>query len=106
MNRLAVRAALSAAAGLVLLTPAACTRGQGLRGTTSLAVKAALSDNHLKYKGDITCTGNNLPITCIGTTTDGKPIAATLAPGSDSGCVLVVTVGGQQIARESGGRCK
>ena len=84
-----------------------CSKGETLRGTTSLAVKAALKDNKVDYKGSITCTGNDLPITCTGTSTDGRPISGTLAnaSGSDS-CALVVTVGGKEIARETGAKCK
>jgi hypothetical protein len=105
MTQPAVRRAFLAVTGLIMVA-AACTRGQSLRGTTSLAVKAALAEHNIKYKGNISCTGNNLPINCTGTTVDGKPISGILAPGSGSGCVITVTVGGQQITRQTGGRCK
>jgi hypothetical protein len=91
---------------VIVMVTSGCTKGQGLRGTTSVAVKAALSDNHVKYKGDITCTGDSLPITCTSTSTDGRPISGTLSTSDGSGCVLVVAVGGQQIVREKGGKCK
>ena len=91
---------------VIVMVTSGCTKGQGLRGTTSVAVKAALSDKHVKYKGDITCTGDSLPINCTGISTDGRPISGTLSASDSSGCVLVVTVGGQQIVREKGGKCK
>jgi hypothetical protein len=82
-----------------------CSKGQSLRVTTSLAVKAALADNHVDYKGSVTCTGNSLPINCAGTTTTGQPIAGNLSTNSSNSCVLVVNVAAKQIARESA-KCK
>jgi hypothetical protein len=78
---------------------AACSSGAALRGPTSVAVKAALKDNNINYRGDVTCRGNQLPITCTSTATDGRPISATLSR-SGGDCVLVVTVGDTQISRD------
>ena len=93
-------------AAVIGLAFSGCSKGQSLRGTTSLAVKAALADNHVNYKGSITCTGSSLPINCTGTTTAGQPIAGNLSTNSSNSCVLAVNVGSKQIARETGAKCK
>jgi hypothetical protein len=100
-----VRSVLAVVA-IAVVAVSGCTKGQTLRGTSSVAVKAALADNHVNYQGSITCTGNDLPISCTGTSTDGRPIAGTLSTNSGSSCVLVVTVAGKEIAHDSGARCK
>jgi hypothetical protein len=94
-----------AVAAVIGLGLSGCSKGQSLRGTTSLAVKAALADNHVDYKGSITCTGSSLPINCTGTTTTGQPIAGNLSTNSGNSCVLAVNVAAKQIARESA-KCK
>lgn len=81
-----------------ILGVAACSSGAVSRGTTSLAVKSALKANGVNYKGDVTCVGSQLPITCTSTATDGRPISASLSK-SGGDCILVVTVGGAQISR-------
>ncbi|MBO0728891.1 MAG: hypothetical protein J2P57_06500 [Acidimicrobiaceae bacterium] len=89
-----VAALLSATAVAV----AACSSGSALRGPTSVAVKAALKANNINYRGDVTCRGSRLPISCTSTATDGRTIAATLSRAKGD-CVLVVTVGSTQISR-------
>lgn len=96
-----------AVVGLAVSGLSGCSKGQTLRVTTSLAVKAALKDNKVDYKGDITCTGSNLPINCSGTATDGRLISGVLANKAGSNaCSLVIKVADQQIASESGAKCK
>lgn len=85
----------SAFVGTIVL--ASCSSGAAIRGTTSLAVKSALKAHNVDYRGDVTCTGSQLPVTCTSTATDGRPIEATLSQ-SGGDCVLVVTVGGAQIS--------
>ena len=80
------------------------SKGQTLRGTASLAVKAALKDKKIDYKDPLTCTGDHLPISCTGITPDGRSIAGTLTSFGNN-CMVVVTVTNQQIARQSA-RCK
>jgi hypothetical protein len=69
-------------------------------------VKSALKSKNINYKGDVTCSGNSLPINCTSTTTDGRPIAAQLADSGNSHCALVITVAGQQIYKNSVAACK
>ena len=99
------RAVLVVTAVIGLALPG-CTKGQTLRGTTSVAVKGELADKHVDYKGSITCSGSDIPISCTGTTTDGRPIAATLASNSSNSCVLTVNVAGKEIVRQTGAKCK
>ena len=89
-----------AAVSLVLLMTG-CSKGATLRGTTSVAVKSALKSKNINYKGDVTCTGTAVPITCSSTATDGRPIAAQLADSGNSHCALVVKVAGQTIYQNS-----
>jgi hypothetical protein len=97
---------VAAVFALTLSGLSGCSKGQTLRGTTSLAVKAALKDNKVDYKGSITCAGNDLPINCTGTASDGSPIAGSLSNSSGNSCVLVVNVASKQIAKETGAKCK
>lgn len=90
--------ALSACVCVLALALGACTSGAAVRGTTAVAVKSSLKANNVDYRGDVTCRGSQLPITCTSTATDGRPIVATLTK-SDGDCVLAVTVGGSQISR-------
>src|ERR1700730_17727159 len=90
------RLALGAVVAVALMT-SGCSKGSTLRGTTSVAVKSALKSKNINYKGDVTCTGDSLPISCTSVTTDGRPIAAQLADSGNSHCALVVTVAGQPI---------
>ena len=90
--------ALPAFVCVLALALGACTSGAAVRGTTSVAVKSALKANNVDYRGDVTCRGTELPVTCTSTATDGRPIVATLTK-SDGDCVLAVTVGGSQISR-------
>jgi hypothetical protein len=81
------------------LAVAACgpsPAGPALRATTSLAVTAALKANNVNYMGGVTCAGNQLPINCISTATDGRPITGTLSKAGGD-CVLIVNVGGSDI---------
>jgi len=80
-----------------------------VRTATANDVKRVLTDKGMGVKGAITCNGRAPGvIDCLGTTSDGKPISATLnASTSGTSCTgpMVVNVGSTQIASMTNERC-
>lgn len=114
-----VRLVLPAAAGLSILGGSllgACGSGGSsgpsasvVRTATANDVKRVLATDNVSVKGTITCDGKAPGvIDCIGTTTDGKSISATVnASTSGQNCTgpMVVNVGTNQVASLPNEKC-
>ncbi len=80
-----------------------------VRTATANDVKRVLTDKGISVKGAITCNGKAPGvIDCVGTTTDGKPVSATLnASTSGLSCTgpMVVNVDNSQVAASPNEKC-